>query len=422
MAPALEYPVVIVGAGPAGAAAAITLARRGIRPLLAERAAFPREKVCGDGLTPRALSLLKQLGLHSSVYSHPSSRRISEARAFSREGELFSGNIPPLPDGTAGFLTLPRRDLDQVLVQHAVSLGVDFSDGLSILTLEREGARCTGVRGRKEERDVLIRSPLIIGADGARSRIAREASPFRIRPRYSIVALRAYAGNIRDPADRIEIFYGPDFLPGFAWLFPLAGNTANIGLGLRMDRSRGRSLRATFQEFISGFPPLVKRMAGAELLAKPRGGFLRGYGQAGRIYSDGLLLAGDAASLVDPLTGEGISYALESGIVAGETAAGAVREGRYTSGFLRSYQKEIRRRFRPLLGFSPLFQNWPHIHKATEALALRGQRDPAFGQRLIELAAGSTPKREIARAEFLLPSVLGYWREKIKPRKPGRED
>lgn len=419
MAPALEYPVVIVGAGPAGAAAAITLARRGLRPLVVEREVFPREKVCGDGLTPRALTLLKQLGLHLSVYSHPSSRRIPEARAFSREGALFTGSIPPLPDGSAGFLTLPRRHLDQIIIQHAVDLGVDFFDGLSILALERDGNRCTGVRGRKQNGDILIRSPLIIGADGARSRIAREASLFQIRRRYSIVALRAYAGNIRDLADRIEIFYSPEFLPGFAWLFPLAGDTANIGLGLRMDRLRNRSLRTIFQEFVSGFPPLAERMAGAALLAPPRGGFIRGYGQTGTMYSDGLLLAGDAASLVDPLTGEGISYALESGIIAGETAAGAVREGRYSSRFLRSYQKEIHRRFRPLLGFSPLFQNWPHIHKATEALALRGRRDPAFGQRLIELAAGSTPKREIARLEFLLPSVLGYWREKIKSRKPG---
>ena len=414
-----EYPVVIVGAGPAGSAAALTLARGGVRPLLVDRSVFPREKVCGDGLTYRALTILDKLGMLPVVRTHPSVRKVTEVRAYSRDARLFSGNIPRLPDGNPGFLTLPRSHLDQILVRAAVTAGAELLEGLAIHSILREGNRRVGIQGRKEGEELTLRAPLIIGADGAFSRIAREASLFRIRPRHSILSVRCYAEGLSDLADRIEIFYDREFLPGFAWLFPLSGTTANIGVGLRMDVLSRKSLRNTFDSFLSRFPPISRRVETSSL-SPPRGGFLPGFGQSEMLYADGIMLAGDAASLVDPLTGEGVSYALESGVIAGETALQSVQSGDFSSRTLRAYQREIHRRFDPLLRFSPLFQNWPQISKATEALALRGQRDPAFAQRLVELAAGFTPKREIARWQFLVPSVIGYWGEKLRKKIRGR--
>ncbi len=409
-----DYPVVIVGAGPAGSAAAFILARKGLRPLLAERFTFPREKVCGDGLTFRSLSTLKELNLYDRVSSHPSALPVKEARAVTPEKTVFSGPIPLLPDGTVGFISLPRRELDLILARAAVEAGAEFAEDFTVTEILKENGKTAGVAGIQEGRERIVRSNLVIGADGAHSIVAREAGLYRFRRHFCEVAIRAYFTDLDEPVNWLELYYDKRIIPGFAWLFPLANNICNIGIGLRMDRLKKRSLKTIYQEFISDYPPLKKRLKKAKMLAHPRGTLITGYGNSGNIFSDGVLLAGDAASLSDPLVGEGVGEALLSGVAAGETAARAISAGDFSGSFLKQYQKEIRRRLGPDFRFASLFQNWPQIHKAAAAMMLRAERDPEFAQKMVGLASGAISKREIARWDFLAPTVWGYWMEKIK--------
>lgn len=407
-----DYPVVIVGAGPAGSAAALTLARKGLRPLLAERFTFPREKVCGDGLTFRSLSILKELNLYDRISSHPSALPVKEARAVTAEKTVFAGPIPLLPDRTVGFISIPRRELDLILARAAVEAGAELAENFTVTKTLKENGNTVGVAGIQEGRERIIRTSLVIGADGAHSIIARQTGLFRLKPRYCEVSIRAYFTDLDEPVKWLELYYDKRVIPGFAWLFPLAGNIANIGIGIRMDRLKNQSLRNLYQEFISDYPPLKKRLKKAKMLAHPRGTLIPGYGQSGKVFSDGVLLAGDAASLSDPLVGEGVGEALLSGVAAGETAARAVSEGNFSGSFLKQYQKEIRQRLNPDFRFASLFQNWPQIHKAAAAMMLRAERDPDFGQIMIGMASGAISKREIARWGFLAPTVMGYWGRK----------
>lgn len=411
-----DYPMVIVGAGPAGSAAALTLARKGLRPLLAERFTFPREKVCGDGLTFRSLSILKELNLYERVSSHPSALPVKEARVVTAEKTVFAGPIPSLPDGTVGFISIPRRELDLILARAAVEAGAEFAENFTVTEILKENGKTVGVAGIQDGREKIIRSNLVIGADGAHSIVARQAGLYRLKPRFCEVAIRAYFTDLDEPVNWLELYYERRIIPGFAWLFPQAGNICNIGIGIRMDRLKNRSLKTIYQGFISDYPPLKKRLKKAKMLAPPRGTLIPGYGQSGKIFANGVLLAGDAASLVDPLVGEGVGSALLSGVAAGEIASRAVSAGDFSESFLRQYQKEIRRRLDPDFRFAPLFQNWPQIHKAAAAMVLRAEKDPDFAQKMIGMASGAISKREIARWSFLAPTVWGYWMEKFKRR------
>jgi flavin-dependent dehydrogenase len=311
------FDVVVCGAGPAGSIAATVLARGGARVLLLDRARFPRPKLCGDTLNPGTLALLRRLGLADSLPA--ASLRLEGMIVTGERGASVTCRYGP---GVHG-LAMARHDLDAALMRTAVGAGVRFEEGVLVrgplVDHSRPAARVRGVvLAGRDGRDLRVPAPLVIAADGGSSRLARAlglaASPARPR-RWAI-------GTYFDGVSCVGAFGEMHVRRGrYIGVAPAASGTVNVCLvvprGVRLDEPAG-VLRRT----IADDAALRDRFASARMLAAPV--------VLGPLAVDvpvpgapGLLLAGDAAGFIDPMTGDGLRFAIRGGELAGEVALAA---------------------------------------------------------------------------------------------------
>jgi geranylgeranyl reductase family protein len=354
----LDADVIVVGAGPAGAATACDLARRGVDVLLLDRKTFPRDKTCGDGVPPGSIEILNEFGMADKIRSagfYP----IRGVRIGTPAGRMWETSFRAKREG-AQFYVAPRAQFDALIQRHAVESGARFVQGGVKAPIFEDG-RVTGVRAVTNGRATELRSRVVVGADGATSALARA---LRQRPRppdhHRSVAIRAYVGGIETLPNRIEFYFYKRFVPGYGWVFPLGPDRANVGVVMRVDRYRkaGASLEALLAEFLQS--PAVEdrlhrgyRIENAESWQLPNGA-------ADRFDNafDGAVLVGDAASLVDPLTGEGIHNALVSAKLAVEVVGGAIERGDTSLKSLSAYDRECAAVLGPQLRRSYRVQSW----------------------------------------------------------------
>ena len=313
--------VVIVGGGPAGSAAAIELRRAGRSVVIIDKAVFPRDKCCGDGLTTLALRELETIGLDprdvgdwfdvgGAVLRSPSGRQVTV----------------PLPDDGRYAAVAPRLQLDDALLRLARAAGADVRDGhgfRSIDTTSDDASVTIDADG------LTIRTRYVIAADGMWSPVRKATGTSEAGYLGEWHGFRQYASNVTGPAAHdLHVWFDSDLLPGYAWSFPLPGNRANIGFGVLRDGTRsGREIKAIWPDLLTR-PHVVEALgAGAEMedrhLAWPIPARIDSLPlTAGRV-----LFVGDAAAATDVMTGEGIGQALLTGRLAAEAiiAAGATR-------------------------------------------------------------------------------------------------
>lgn len=309
--------VLVIGAGPAGSAAATWAARAGREVLLADAATFPRDKTCGDGLTPRAVAELDHLGLGDWVRSKTVNRGL-RLEGFGQRLQLDwpNGSFPHV--GSA----VPRTELDDHLRRTAVESGARMVQGTKAVGVERDGDRISSVILRTVDGTHPIACRTLIVADGVRSTLGRQLGRQWHRDTVYGVAARAYAASARsdDPwiTSHLELRDATGALqPGYGWVFPLGTGEVNIGVGTLATAKRpaSGSLRPLLEQYASqrrtewGLGD-VRRVASAML---PMGGAVSGV--AGRNWA----LIGDAAACVNPLNGEGIDYGLEGGRLVADT-------------------------------------------------------------------------------------------------------
>jgi menaquinone-9 beta-reductase len=305
--------VVVVGAGPGGAAAAISLARAGREVTLVDKARFPRDKICGDGLTAGALRLLEGLGLDPGTI--PSWQRVDDVVVRGPSGHEVTF---PLPRGQGTYAAVARRaDLDTALVERARTDGVKVLDGHACtrVTEEADGA-VVAVDGVGE-----LRAGFVVAADGMWSPVRKHLGLATPGYRGEWHAFRQYFVDVGPrAASELIVWFEPDLLPGYAWSFPLPGGRANVGFGIQ----RGGKV-ARVQDMAAIWPELLQRPHVREALgaaARPESPH-RAWPIPARIdhaalTGDRTLFVGDAATATDPLTGEGIGQALLTGVLAAE--------------------------------------------------------------------------------------------------------
>jgi geranylgeranyl reductase family protein len=325
--------VIVVGAGPGGSAAAYHLASRGVDVLLLEKTHFPREKVCGDGLTPRAVAQLLKMGVDTSESAGWIRNRGLRVVADDMAIELDWPTLERFPDYG---LTRTRLDFDQILADRAVAAGASLQCGVKVAApLFDLAGRVCGVTAVRDGEQVAYRAPLVIAADGVSGRLALALGLKRDERRPMGVAVRQY---YRSPAkhddDYLESWLAlrtanePDVLqPGYGWIFGLGDGRVNVGLGVlnSSDGYQKTDYRALLRDWLANTPEEWGLHDEANADGPVRGAALpMGFNRTPH-YSRGLMLVGDSGGMVNPFNGEGIAYAIEAGEVAAKVAAEALR-------------------------------------------------------------------------------------------------
>lgn len=339
-----ERDVIVVGAGPAGAATATMLAQKGYDVLLLDRHDFPRDKACGDGIPAGAIEIMVRLGMREKIdkaVERGEFYRIDHVRILSPKGNLLRAPLTEGKEGGRSYVA-PRLHFDAVLQEHAVESGAEFKRGLVKEPLIEDG-QVVGVNVQLNGQVKPLRSKMVVGADGVTSSIARNLRPPKRQHEdlHRAVALRAYITDLEEIDREVEFYLYDEILPGYAWIFPAGNGKLNIGLGMRLDvfRSGNHNLKAMLQDFLE-LPQIKSRLK--------RGGEVNGikiwqlnFGSQKKLQHayDGALLVGDAAGFINPLTGGGIHNALISSSLAGETIDQALQNNDTSYEFLKVYEE-----------------------------------------------------------------------------------
>ena len=342
--------VIVVGAGPAGSAAALTLARAGFDVVLVDQQAFPRDKVCGDGLIPDAHHALRRLGLLDEV--------LAQAQPAGHVGVI--GPRGGRVDVPGTLAVLPRRELDWILCRGAAAAGARmFAPQRFMGPLEStvDGvSQVVGARLRSGDTTHEVRAAWVLIASGAPPQ-ALQAAGVCERRTPSGVALRGY---VRHPAlvgrlTELEVVWHPKMKRGYGWIFPCPNGVFNIGVGVAHshakrggEAARGGAtmqdvnLRAMFEAFTRVHPAARELVGGGEWVGELKGAPLRCSLEGAQLSRPGLLVTGEAAGSTYAFTGEGIGKAMETGMLAAEAVIEGRRDAAGESQVRATYEQRVR--------------------------------------------------------------------------------
>jgi geranylgeranyl reductase family protein len=341
------HDVVVVGGGPSGAACAYWLAEAGWDVLLVERKQFPREKTCGDGLTPRSVRQLLDIGLADELQGH---HRFDGLRsiAFGRTLELSWPSHPDLPDH--GYV-VTRHDLDQLVAERAQKAGATLWQGAEALEPIVDRGTIVGalVRRKGVAEPIEARGRFLVVADGSNSRIGRALGSARNRSYPQGMAIRGYFTSPRHDEPWIESHLdvrdsSGNVLPGYGWIFPVGDGRVNVGVGLLSTFSHWKSVNTShLMDAFVDWAPKSWGISPATSCGPATGGRLPMGLSVGPRTGPGWLLTGDAAGAINPFNGEGIAYAYETGRMAAEALDRALRSERPASDplTLASYEQAL---------------------------------------------------------------------------------
>ncbi len=355
-----KFDVLIVGAGPAGASAALCLRNSGLSAALIDKAVFPREKICGDGLT---LDVINQLSLISgelaaSFGNFTAKLPCYSAEIFSPDYRQISIEVRPKQEQRPMY-TCRRSDFDNFLLDQVrkcgnVSVFENTHPQKLIIIEDRILLECG---------EDTFEGRIIAGADGVNSFVARELGVERITREQQCVAMRTYYTGLKPlrEGSHIEMYLPVEILPGYLWIFHLGDGTSNVGVGMpaTLINKKGITLKQCFEGLLMS-EPLKSRLTGAVRTEAVKGYTIPYGGRRGPISGHRFLLAGDAAALVDPITGEGVGNAIRSGRVAAEHIINCFRADDFSAGFNKAYDDEIYRRMMPEFKFHNKFRSLLH--------------------------------------------------------------
>ncbi len=390
--------VVVVGAGPSGSAAAAALAGAGLDVLLLDKAEFPRDKTCGDALSPVGVTLLQRLGLGATLERH--AFRFDGIRITAPGGSSVACAVPPHGQHPAHGYVVPRNHLDNWIREAAIHRGARFEGRFHARALQAFDGGIS-VRGEAGDAPADRRARLAVVATGANLPLLASAGLAPPRAGYAHAA-RAYFEGMRGIGRDLHIRFDGVPLPGYAWIFPVSETSANVGAGFyRRTRRTPPTAAAMLQGFLES-PGARHFFEGARISGPVRGFPLRTDFHLSPSFGPRILLVGEAAGLVNPFTGEGIDYALESGEMAAQAALGILRDGDFTPRSLARYDRAVRARFQRFFVLTHRLRSLYMNHVLLDPFLRACGRWPDLARLLVEIMLTYQDP-----AQALRPKVLG---------------
>jgi menaquinone-9 beta-reductase len=387
--PETHFAIAVVGAGPAGATAANALCLSGARDVaLIDRARFPRDKACGDAITGGALDVMREIGLDHLLARHPPIKRIVMTAPSGAQAIIDQiGAEKPLPQA----YVIPRKVFDAYLTVAALDRGAVDLTGHQLEGVSRQDERWTlelswGEASARRRRRVT--ADFLIGADGAASRVRRSLGLALNSDAHTSVGIRAYATTTADrkPLIQLDMIDGV-VLPGFAWQFFLGPRALNVGIGAPLLSYKAQSrhlqdLLAFYRTHLG--EDFIVDQASVQSAPLPLGSQLPRFALPER----GAALLGDAASMVNPLTGEGISYGMVAGLMLGRTLADAMNRGHRLGMAAIRYEQEFKARFGAHFRNNRLMMSIVRHRPLIERAIGSYRRDPALHRDALDFALG----------------------------------
>ncbi len=338
-----SFDVLIAGAGPAGTTAAMGLEKSGLRVALLDKHTFPRDKICGDFVAIKGLretfDLRPELKDHFAHYPK---------KVVNTSTHVYVDKYNPLrADWVTRSYTIKRIDLDnELLVQVKEAGKTEVFEGHGIKRIEQTA----GGYNIESSKGLRFTAKVLIGADGAHSAVAKQLAGYKVDRKHYGGSVRAYFSGVENIDTAVnEVYMHKHVVPGYFWLFPVSENEANVGLGMHSMHITANKvdLKKLFHNFIESHPVLKKKLGNAQMEGKLEGFGLPFYSKRFTLSGEGMMLCGDAGSMIDPSTGEGILPAIHSGKIAARKAIEAFEKNDFSATFFKSYEDAVHEKFWP---------------------------------------------------------------------------
>ena len=396
--------MIIVGAGPAGSAAALYAHRLGLNCILLDKAVFPRDKICGDALSGKSVRLMRELDLLDGLEQLEGSEinRITFGSPSHSQFDVYLKGNKKNDHIKKGYV-IPRKIFDNFLFEKADKV-TETRQGFTVSDIVYQGNDISGVRGTNNEgHEEILEAPIIMGCDGANSIVARKLGLYEMDMENTAVAIRCYYEGVEGLSDQIELHYVDEVKPGYFWLFPAGEGKANIGIGLSKNDAKkdDRTLRQIMDEIVQS-DYFRSRFGNAHPLEKPVGWNL----PLGRIqrknHGDGFMLLGDAAGLVDPFTGEGIGNAMVAAKFAAQVALKAKNNGDVSEKAFKEYDQLVWNELGGELRTSTKLQSLARSSFLLNFVIDRAARNEEVQDIISGMLSNEIPKDELSSPMFYL--------------------
>ncbi|MEM3060717.1 MAG: geranylgeranyl reductase family protein [Candidatus Anstonellales archaeon] len=404
------YDAIVVGGGPAGSTCAALLGRRGHNVLLIEKNKFPRDKICGDAVSGKSMKVLNELGLLQEAESLPHGE-IRGVIFSSPSGEEVRIEFPkndPIRKGT-GYCCR-RIYHDNLLFQNAKKYAKTL-ENFQVYDLILNGKQVVGVKGRNTEtgEEQEFGAKVVVGCDGVGSIVARKTGNAQTDPKHLCQAFRAYYKNVAGLSDNIEIHFVDSLIPGYFWIFPVGEDSANVGVGMVMDDVTRKKINLrqalldivlTHPRFKDRFKDAIQEEGSVKAWSLPFGSRLP------KCYGDGFVLCGDAASLVDPFSGEGVGNAMTSASIAAKVISQALSEGDTSAKSLSRYENALISELKVELDTSYLLQRLGRVTPILNFIIGKARKSQEVRETISGMLANQEAKKEFISPLFYLRLLL----------------
>lgn len=399
------YDVIVIGAGPAGCASALFLHQKGLRVLVLDRAVFPRDKVCGEFISPAADDILEELGVLEAIQQSNPMRLQGVAVSSYGKPEL-SIDYPPCPRRVKPMtsLSLPRYQLDHLLVQKVMGQGIEVREQHAVDDFLFDEDRVVGVKGRDEtNRPFQSSASVVVDASGRNGLSLRRLGLIKPHNGPGKVALAAHWENVQFPHDYCYMHISA---PGYTGMAPVGNDSVNVVLVVEDRHVKGQELDTFYQTVVLGNERRRSLLAGARLKEQVRSVGSLAY-DVRPVPCGGLVLAGDTTGFIDPFTGEGIYLSLRSAQLAVGVIQKAFAAADFSREFLAEYDRQRQAEFRKKFILSRILQKLIYRRRWCDGVVALLRRNPQMAQTLVGVIGDYFPADHVVSGAFLLEGLRG---------------